>query len=105
MKREYEMNWYKDLEIVDTNGTCVVVRSARIVKEPMLAKLFGRMVEVKIQEAEKLADYDVDATRSRVLEFLSLYPDVYQSAGLYDDLVMRVGKATTSADIVKSFLE
>ena len=105
MKHEYEMNWYKDLEIVDTEGTCVVVRSARIVKEPILAKLFGRMVEVEIQEAEKLADYDVDSTRSRVLEFLSLYPEMYQSAGLYDELVKRVGEAATSADVVKSFLE
>jgi len=105
MKHEYEMNWYKDLEIVDTRGTCVVVRSARILKEPMLASLFGRMVEVEIQEAEKIADYDVDSTRSRVTEFLSLYPDMYQSAGFYDELVKRVGKAATSAEIVKSFLE
>lgn len=105
MKHEYDMNWYKDLEIVDTKGACVVVHSARIVKEPLMAKMFGRMVEVEIQEAEKLTDYDVESTRSRVLEFLSLYPEMYQSAGFYDELVKRVRKAATPADVVKSFLE
>lgn len=100
------MDWYRDLEIIDTKGTCVIVRSIRIVKESTtLAKIFGRMIEVEILESEKAADYDSDSTRSRVLEFLSLYPEMYQSAESYDDLVRRVGDAATSADIIKMFLE
>ncbi|WP_442482945.1 hypothetical protein [Aeoliella sp. SH292] len=103
MKHEYALGWYNDLEIVDSNGVCVVVRSARLVKVPIIAKLFGGMVEVEIQDAEKLAEYDLDSMRSRAIEFLSLYPGMYQASG-YEELVKRVDKAATSADIVSVFL-
>lgn len=105
MKNEYDMDWYKDLELVDSKGTCVVVRSACIAKESILAKMFGRMVEVEIRYADKVAEYDVESTRSRVFEFLSLYPGMYQSAGFYDELVKKLGKATTTDEIVSLFLE
>ncbi len=105
MKHEYNKKWYDDLELVDTDGVCAVVRSAKIVREPMLAKLFGRMVEVEIQESEILGDYDVDSVRDRVLEFLSIYPDMYQSAGAYDDIVRKVTQAKSTAEIVRAFME
>jgi hypothetical protein len=105
MKHEYEKNWYKDLEIIDSRGACVIVRSARIVKEPMLARLFGRMVEVEIEESETLANYDVDAVRSRVIEYLSIYPEMHQAAGYYDELVRSVNQASTPAAIVQLFLQ
>jgi len=34
MAHEYDMGWYKDLEIVDSEGVCAVVRSASVVKTP-----------------------------------------------------------------------
>jgi hypothetical protein len=105
MKHEYDKDWFDDLEVVDSNGVSAVVRSAKIVKEPVLARLFGRMVEVEIQDSEKLADYDVDAVRDRVLEFLSIYPDMYQSAGVYDDILRRVTNATTTGQIVRAFID
>lgn len=105
MKQEYDMRWYDDLEIVDTQGVCAVVRRAKIVKEPILAKLFGRMVEVEIEESERLADYDVENVRDRVLEFLSIYPDMYQSAGIYDNIVGRVTRAKRTAEIVRAFMD
>lgn len=98
-------NWYHDLEVVDSEGTCAVVRAARIVKEPVLAKLLGRMVEVEIQESETLTKYDVQAFRDRVMEFLSRYPDMYQSAGLYDDILRRTIEAETTAQIVRAFMD
>ena len=105
MKHEYDNKWYDNLEVVDSGGICAVVRSAKIVKEPMFAKLFGRMVEVEIQESENLTDYDVDSVRDRVLEFLSIYPEMYQSAGVYDDIVGKVTQARTTGEIVRAFME
>ena len=105
MKHEYEKDWYDDLELIDSNGVCVVVRSTKIVREPFFAKLFGRMVEVEIQESERLADYDVNAVRSRVLEFLSIYPDMYRSAGIYDEILRRVIQAENIMQIVRAFAD
>lgn len=105
MRHEFDKNWYRELEVVDSKGVCAVIRSAKIVKEPLLAKLFGRMVEVEIVDSEKLADYDVHVFRDRVLEYLSVYPDMYQAAGLYDEIVRRVRHARDSGLIVKAFLE
>lgn len=105
MKHEYDMQWYENLEVVDTKGTCVVVSSARIVRQPKFAKILGGMVEVEIDGAAKVADYDVDAFRSRVLEFLSIYPDMYQSAGIYNQLIKQVEMAATPTAIVWAFLE
>lgn len=104
-KREYDLNWYVDLEIIDSKGECVVVRWARIVKEPLLARILGRIIDVEIESAEKLVDYDVDAVKSRVAEFLSLYPEMYESAGVYDELINEVQLATMTHEIVYAFVK
>ncbi len=103
-KREYNMNWFTELEIIDARGTCVVIHMARIAKEPLLTKLLGGHLEVEIMDAEKLTEYDVSATRSRVIEFLSIYPEMFESAGNFDEMLRQVNQATTSQEIIQLFL-
>ena len=105
MKHEYDMNWFKDLEVVDVAGTCAVIRHARIVNQPILARIFGGMVEVEIEDAEKLCEYDVGATKDRVFEFLWLYPDGYQSLGILDELERKIKKASTVKQVVEAFMQ
>jgi hypothetical protein len=105
MKHEFDQRWFDELEVVDSSGRCAVVHGAKILSEPVLARLFGRMVEVRIDSSEELTTYDVAAVRSRVLELLSLYPAAYQSAGIYDSIVERIMIAETTAEIVRTFLD
>ena len=104
MKREYDMDWFRDLELVDSAGVCAVIHGARIVKQPILASIFGGIVEVEIEAAERLCEYDLRATKDRVMEFLRLYPDGYQSMGLLDELEVKVGKATSVHQVVEAFM-
>lgn len=99
------MNWFKDLEVVDSAGACAVIRSARIVKQPMLASIFGGMVEVEIEDAERLCEYDLVTTKDRVQEFLRLYPDGYQSLGILDELETNIEKALSVHQVVEAFMK
>ena len=91
------------LELIDGAGTCAVIESAAVVKQPLLARMFGRMVEVEILNAKKLADYNVAQAKDRTMEFLNTYPDMYQSAGVYDEIVKQVERASTTREIVQAF--
>lgn len=105
MKHEYDMNWFKDLEVVDSAGACAVIRSARIVKQPMLASIFGGMIEVELEDAERLCEYDLVTTKDRVQEFLRLYPDGYQSQGILDELETKIEKASSVRQVVEAFMK
>ena len=105
MAHEYDLGWYNQLELVDSSGGCAVVESAKIVKEPVLARVLGRMVEVKLVNAAKLTDYDTAATKDRVIEFLSIYPDMYQTAGVYDEILNKVNRASSTREVVMAFLQ
>lgn len=103
MAHEYDLGWYNQLELIDCAGTCAVIESATVVKQPVLARMFGRMVEVEILNAIKLADYDVAQAKDRTMEFLNIYPDMYQSAGVYDEIIKQVERASTTQEIVQAF--
>ena len=103
MKREYNMNWFIDLEVVDCEGACAVIRRARIVKQPILASIFGGMVEVEFHDAERLCEYDLATAKDRVQEFLRLYPDAYQSMGILNELEAKIKKASNIRQVVEAF--
>jgi hypothetical protein len=104
MPREWDLGWYRDLEIVDSDGRCAVIRSARIVRKPLFARLLGKLVEVAITDSQDLGQYNLAAVQDRVMEFLAIYPHMYLSAGAYDDIVRRVKHATTTEEIARIFL-
>ena len=104
MKREYDSDWFSDLEVVDCEGACAVIRSARIVKQPILARIFGGMVEVEFDDAERLCEYDLATTKDRVQEFLRLYPDAYESMGILNELEVKIEKASNVRQVVEAFL-
>lgn len=99
-RREYDAGWYDSLEVVDCNGNCVVVHSVSIVKESFLAKFFGGVVQVRVDVAEQLGAYDVSSLQNRVLEWLDIYPCMYESAGTYDELTKRVRAAASVHEII-----
>ncbi len=104
MKREYDMGWFSDLEVVDCAGACAVIRSARIVKQSVLARIFGGMVEVEFDDVERLCEYDLATTKDRVQEFLRLYPDAYVSMGILNELEAKIEKASNVRQVVEAFL-
>lgn len=103
MKHEYEMGWFDNLEVIGIGGESFTIRSADIVSEPFLAKIFGRMVEVRVTDSYRRSENDTDSIRERVLQQLSLHPDMYVSAGVYDNMVNDVAKAKTTKEIVEVF--
>ena len=103
MKHEYEMGWFDKLEVIGISGDSFIIRSADIVAEPFLAKFFGRMVEVRVTDSYRNSEDDTGSIRERVLQHLSLHPDMYVSAGVYDDMVNDVAKAKTTKELVEVF--
>jgi hypothetical protein len=101
-RREYDKGWFDNLELVDSSGVSAVVQSVRVLSRSPLSWLIGGTVSVEIVEAKMLAVYDVDAVRSRVLEFLSIYPDMYESSGL-DEITEKVNRARTTEALVGVF--
>ena len=61
------------------------------------------MVEVQVTDSSRHTEDDVDSIRERVLQHLSLHPDMYVSAGVYDDMVNGVAKAKSTKQIVEVF--
>jgi len=103
MKHEYEMGWFNDIEVIGIDGISIIIRSASIVAEPLLAKVFGRMVKVQVNESFRNVENEVDSIRERVLQHLSLHPDMYVSAGVYDNIVNDVAKSKTTRELVEVF--
>lgn len=81
-----------------------MIRSARIVKQPILARFFGGMVEVEFDGAERLCTYDLATTKDRVQEFLRLYPDAYEPMGILDELEAKIEKASSVRQVAESFM-
>lgn len=103
VKHEYEMGWFDDLELIGISGDSCTIHSAEIVSEPLLAKLLGRTVEVRILSSSRNPNENVDSIRERVLQHLSQHPDMYLSAGVYDEMVNDVSRATEIKTIVEVF--
>jgi hypothetical protein len=102
MASEYKSGWYNNLEVIDASGNSALIGSARPTGSLFIAMLLGRMITVEFTAVSSLGTQSLEAVRSRVLEFLSVYPGMYQSAGVFEEVERRVKSASQISDIISA---